>query len=317
MTFYEDPEFPIKGNSKRPHDLVAFPKFFGLNFNTSRRDDWRTHFERRTEINGTHAGFFLVAVSSLTKDLISFHKIVEEQSFDEREYTGKFHFKFYDESRQLKTIEIDDRLPIKPCGALQYAQKVGDVFWYPLMEKAYAKFCGGYEQIETGLLIKSMFHLTGRNPEWFDNGAESCLPFNAEGIYSNLRNLIEKKIILVCKLRNPEENNQAYGSGFTIIDVTEKRRISNDGFPEPRKFVQLRHPSGKIPESMMADMGIYELTSLGEGLMDTEKFVNQMQCVYSVDMSMHQLRRSPGLDAFIPFIPEEENPRVNYHRAKH
>uniref|UniRef100_A0A1I7UN96 Calpain catalytic domain-containing protein n=1 Tax=Caenorhabditis tropicalis TaxID=1561998 RepID=A0A1I7UN96_9PELO len=228
-----------------------------------------------------------------------------------------FHFNFYD-TGGLKTITIDDRLPISSSGEFLYSQNVSDVFWYPLLEKAYAKFRGGYDKIETGLLIESFAHLTGKKAEWFDNGADTCLPFTPSGMYDKLEFIINKKFLVVCKLKDPIGNNQLYGSAFTLIDVSEEKRLSNDGFFERKKLIQLRHPSGIIEKEMADEMGISKFDSFGEGFIDIEKFLVQMNCVYMVDMEeVEVLNRNQGLDAFLPFIPiPDETAPTNRHRCK-
>lgn len=314
MNLYVDNEFPIRGNSKRPHELVPFPKFFGIKCDPYEQD-WKQHFERRKELMSKHAGFFLVAVSSLTKDLTSFHRVVPEQSFQEN-YTGKFQFNFYKDDGVLIKVEIDDRLPVDCEGSLQYAQAVGGAFWYPLLEKAYAKFRGNYEIIEYGLPFESFFHLTRKKSEFFDNGSGTSLPYTAHGMYSKLKELVDGKRLLICKLTDPRDNNQHYGSGFIIVDVIEKRRMSNDGISEPCTFVKLRHPRGIIERNLADSMGISEIDFSGEGLLDLEKFVHQMQCVYFVDTSLQELSLNPGLDGFLPFIPLKPDSPANRHRCR-
>ncbi|ULT96892.1 hypothetical protein L3Y34_005016 [Caenorhabditis briggsae] len=222
---------------------------------------------------------------------------------------------FKADGQQIRVI-VDDRLPINSEGSLYYAQSVESAFWYPLLEKAYAKFRGSYEFIEYGLPMESFFHLTKRKPVSFDNESTTPFPSTSFGMYSKLQKLINDQCLVTCKLHDPQGNNQQYGSAFVVVDVMEKRRISNDGLVEQRNFVKLRHPSGRIKEDLANAVGISDVGISGEGLMDVEKFLNQMQCVYTVDTSMHTLGLTSGLDAFLPFIPVKQSSPANRHRCR-
>lgn len=45
---------------------------------------------------------------------------------------------------------VDDYLPVDAEGELIYARNHENVFWVPLIEKAYAKLNGSYEFLEWG-----------------------------------------------------------------------------------------------------------------------------------------------------------------------
>ncbi|CAI2351146.1 unnamed protein product [Caenorhabditis sp. 36 PRJEB53466] len=322
MPLYEDPEFPRHSVSslssckivwRRPNAIVRTPKFFGCDDSLITSEQ---HIERRKEIRGNRSAFFLMTVAGLTNNVDKFSQVVPRQTFG-NEYTGKFLFNFFENGAKT-TVTIDDLLPTLETGTLLFSDCVGDAFWFPLLEKAYAKFCGGYDQINTGLPLYALRHLTGKEVECIDNENGGSLPFSPHGMYEKLAHWSSKKCLIVCKLNdNRHFNNEKHGSGFTVTGVQEGKRPSNDGIFSQKKFVKLRHSSGIIEKGLADEMGISEIDENGEGLMDVEKFVRQMQCVYSVDVEMESLGRNDGLDAFAPFIPIiQRSDVVSKHRCR-
>nr|XP_046266463.1 calpain-1 catalytic subunit-like isoform X2 [Scatophagus argus]XP_046266464.1 calpain-1 catalytic subunit-like isoform X2 [Scatophagus argus] len=93
--------------------------------------------------------WFLAAISSLT-----FHKslmvqvIPMDQSF--KNYAGIFHFRFWRFGKWVDVV-IDDFLPVLDKQLLSVRSKSGNEFWGPLLEKAYAKVCGSYSDMNAGL----------------------------------------------------------------------------------------------------------------------------------------------------------------------
>ncbi|KAM8742349.1 calpain-1 catalytic subunit-like [Acanthopagrus schlegelii] len=93
--------------------------------------------------------WFLAAISALT-----FHKslmvqvVPMDQSF--KNYTGIFHFRFWRFGKWVDVV-IDDHLPTIDNKLLSVHAKSGNEFWVPLLEKAYAKVCGSYADMNAGL----------------------------------------------------------------------------------------------------------------------------------------------------------------------
>uniref|UniRef100_H2RJM9 Calpain catalytic domain-containing protein n=1 Tax=Takifugu rubripes TaxID=31033 RepID=H2RJM9_TAKRU len=93
--------------------------------------------------------WFLAAISALT-----FHKSVlgqvvpTEQSFEN--YAGIFHFRFWRFGEWVDVV-VDDYLPVLDGTLLSVRSKGGIEFWVALLEKAYAKVCGSYADMNAGL----------------------------------------------------------------------------------------------------------------------------------------------------------------------
>ncbi|XP_029375094.1 calpain-2 catalytic subunit-like [Echeneis naucrates] len=93
--------------------------------------------------------WFLAAISSLTFQKHLMAQVVPmDQSF--KNYAGIFHFRFWRFGRWVEVV-IDDHLPTINNQLLSVRSKGGNEFWVPLLEKAYAKVCGSYADMNAGL----------------------------------------------------------------------------------------------------------------------------------------------------------------------
>ena len=58
-------------------------------------------------------------------------------------------------------VVIDDKLPTRNGRLLFLQAEEPNVFWIPLLEKAYAKFYGFYQALETGTAVEAAVDFTG------------------------------------------------------------------------------------------------------------------------------------------------------------
>lgn len=107
--------------------------------------------------------WLIAPVSFLPSHSKLFEQVVpSNQSFEESNYTGLFHFRFWKYGYWVDVV-VDDYLPTVD-GELVFADSVtSNEFWPCLLEKAYAKLHGGYcsliggtNLIQCSLLILSM-----------------------------------------------------------------------------------------------------------------------------------------------------------------
>jgi hypothetical protein len=89
------------------------------------------------------------------------------QGFERSKYAGIFRFRFWLYGDWTEVV-VDDRLPVKSnqllfCGNIQEPNE----FWAALLEKAYAKLCGSYENLEIGHTTDAFVDITGGIQESF------------------------------------------------------------------------------------------------------------------------------------------------------
>ncbi|XP_068457274.1 calpain-2 catalytic subunit-like [Clinocottus analis] len=103
--------------------------------------------------------WFLAAISSLTfkKGLLA-QVVPLDQRFSD--YAGIFHFRFWRFGKWVDVV-IDDHLPTLNNQLLSVRSKIGNEFWAPLLEKAYAKVCGSYADMNGGLPSEACKDFTG------------------------------------------------------------------------------------------------------------------------------------------------------------
>ncbi|XP_071766528.1 calpain-1 catalytic subunit-like [Centroberyx gerrardi] len=103
--------------------------------------------------------WFLAAIASLTfqKDLMV-QVVPLDQNF--KDYAGIFHFRFWRFGKWVDVV-IDDYLPTYNKQFLSVRSKSGNEFWVPLLEKAYAKVCGSYADMNAGLPSEAFKDFSG------------------------------------------------------------------------------------------------------------------------------------------------------------
>uniref|UniRef100_A0A3P8WUI9 Calpain catalytic domain-containing protein n=1 Tax=Cynoglossus semilaevis TaxID=244447 RepID=A0A3P8WUI9_CYNSE len=94
--------------------------------------------------------WFLAALSSLTFNQTMMNQVVPtNQSFLDYDYAGIFHFRFWRFGKWVDVV-IDDFLPMTDNHLLSVFSQDGHEFWAALLEKAYAKVCGSYADMNFG-----------------------------------------------------------------------------------------------------------------------------------------------------------------------
>jgi hypothetical protein len=168
---FEDPLFPAidksmfytqnvpKGTKwKRPFDLTSKPQFI---FGTANANDLDQGFIGNCWFIAGCAAIVLVP------ELFS-NVVPNDQSFDTN-YAGIFHFHFWYYGEWVDVV-VDDRLPVKSDDTLLFCsnREEPDEFWAALLEKAYAKLCGSYENLDGGSTSDALIDMTGGIQEQFE-----------------------------------------------------------------------------------------------------------------------------------------------------
>ncbi|CAJ0603313.1 unnamed protein product [Cylicocyclus nassatus] len=168
-TLFEDPEFPATDRSiyyknapdrdvewKRPGQIV---------------DDAQLIVGEKSRFDVKQGAlgdcWLLAAVANLTlRDELFYRVVPPDQSFTDN-YAGIFHFQFWRYGKWIDVV-IDDRLPTVN-GRLYYMHSQShNVFWSALLEKAYAKLYGSYENLEGGTTAEALEDFTGGLTEFYN-----------------------------------------------------------------------------------------------------------------------------------------------------
>jgi len=168
---FEDPLFPAVARSlfttqkgpqgirwKRPKEVRRNAKFVVNGFD-------------RCDMDQGAIGncWFIAGCVGIMQSPACFAKVVpQDQGFDS-DYAGIFHFRFWLYGEWVDVV-IDDRLPFFADGKLVFAnnKEQPDEFWAALLEKAYAKLYGNYENLEAGQTTDALIDMSGGIEESFD-----------------------------------------------------------------------------------------------------------------------------------------------------
>ncbi|RNA22395.1 calpain-5-like isoform X1 [Brachionus plicatilis] len=95
--------------------------------------------------------------------------IPTEQTFDEPDYAGIFHFKFWVNGEWLDVV-VDDYLPVDESNKLLFCKNLVETneMYGPLFEKAYAKLNICYEFLVVGYPHDALVDFTGGVNEVYD-----------------------------------------------------------------------------------------------------------------------------------------------------
>ncbi|XP_029981852.1 calpain-1 catalytic subunit-like [Sphaeramia orbicularis] len=105
--------------------------------------------------------WLLASIGALTFQDHIFQQVVPlEQTFDDDDYCGLFHFRFWRFGRWVDVI-IDDKLPTINGRLIFVHSKDLTEFWPALLEKAYAKVCGSYSDMNAGTPAEALVDFTG------------------------------------------------------------------------------------------------------------------------------------------------------------
>ena len=79
-------------------------------------------------------------------------KIILNAFLNQRSTSGKWQVRLFDRRcNDWQVITIDDYIPLlKATHAPIFARSKGPDLWVVLLEKAFAKFCGGYDKLDGG-----------------------------------------------------------------------------------------------------------------------------------------------------------------------
>lgn len=115
-------------------------------------------------------GWFIAGCAAIALLPELFANVVpKDQPLEGSKYAGIFHFRFWYYGQWVDVV-IDDRLPVDSNNKLLFCsnRQEPDEFWAALLEKAYAKLCGCYENLDGGNTSDALIDMTGGIQETFE-----------------------------------------------------------------------------------------------------------------------------------------------------
>ncbi|KAM6258438.1 calpain-10 isoform 4-T5 [Porphyrio hochstetteri] len=254
---YTDPAFPAADTSiffdyctplaqfrgeiswLRPQDICSTPRLFSNNLQD---------VQVKQGILGDC--WFLCACVALQKSKYLLNKVIPpgQPSWTDESYQGCFTCRVWQFGHWVE-VTIDDRLPCLG-GKLCFSQcQTEDLFWLPLLEKAYAKVHGSYEQLWAGQVADALVDLTGgiavrwtlkgpgRNTEKEKTGMVL-----EKGVFRKLMNLKEQCVIS-CSVLNSRQGASELGEfhAFIVVDTLNLSEVSG----KEVFLLRIRNPWGR------------------------------------------------------------------------
>ncbi|NWZ03250.1 CAN14 protein, partial [Loxia curvirostra] len=225
---------------KRPHALHKSPVFYAA------------HRKQLDLCQGLVENcWFLAALEALTfhQDILA-AVVPQNQSF-ERKYAGIFHFRFWHFGEWVDVV-VDDLLPVNEAGELLFVSSVyKNVFWGALLEKAYAKLYGSYEDLQIGQVSEALVDFTGgvntriklaeAPPDLWDILSRATYSRSLMGCQTHLGFPFPSVSLSCTQTTKVLKNGLVAGHAYTVTGI---RKVTCQYGPE--NLVRLRNPWGKI-----------------------------------------------------------------------
>ncbi|XP_054845174.1 calpain-13-like [Eublepharis macularius] len=111
--------------------------------------------------------WLLAALGSLTLQQRFLENVIPKDQDFKHNYAGIFHFRFWHFGDWMDVV-IDDRLPFLNGRYLSVHPRSTSEFWPSLLEKAYAKLHGSYQNLHWGFISEALVGFTGGIQMSFD-----------------------------------------------------------------------------------------------------------------------------------------------------
>ncbi|CAF1331017.1 unnamed protein product [Rotaria sp. Silwood1] len=238
---------------KRPKDIIPNPQFV---VGTYEKEDLNQ--------GGVGNCWFIAGCGALTLNKRCREQVIpENQSFDESDYAGIFHFRFWLYGEWYDVV-IDDQLLCNQDNELIYCynKKDKNEMWAPLLEKAYAKLHGSYQTLDGGDINEALINMTGGLDETFNlsklDAKKDKQPNYKETIKRIMYQAFAKNSMLGCSIdpspskskedsSEPEEELPSglfAGHAYIVIDTQDI--TTNDD--KKVSLVKIRNPWGSGTE---------------------------------------------------------------------
>lgn len=227
---YNDPELNVGDNGKYHYQ----------NFNELPLTDANGINEDDVEQGSLGDCYALSSLSALARDkdakdiLLKNITKVKENLYEVTVYVKDVDKEGNQLGRIAKKVRVDTDFPVDKEGKLAYAQARNQELWVVILEKAYAKAMGGYDNIYAGKGSEALAAFTGEEATVAYTstlelaGIVSLVPKLKIAIFQS-RGVDDKKI---WELKNGQKIYQAHAYSFQSYDATSKK-------------IKLRNPHGQ------------------------------------------------------------------------
>jgi len=179
-----------------------------------------------------------------------FTNVVPSDQRFESDYAGIFHFRFWYYGQWVDVV-VDDRLPVRYNNKLLFCsnREEPNEFWAALLEKAYAKLCGCYENLDGGMTTDALVDMTGGIQEAFEINKKQTEVERNEMWHILVKSRQHKSLIGASIAANPTIREARLRNGLVMGHAYTVTRIAciEVGVREIR-LIRLRNPWGNEAE---------------------------------------------------------------------
>jgi len=202
--------------------------------------------------------WLLAAMANLAESKDYFPLVVPDWKMPnafQKDYAGIFRFRFWKLGRWREII-IDDFLPTEASyfdrsrGDLIYVKSIAlNEFWSALLEKAYAKFSGGYKYLEGGLANEAAVAFTGGIPELINLEA---IDWSRDRIFYLLKTSFDRGSFMSCAMGISDIHHMNEGislglqkfHAYTISKIVRIPMFDGSNI----RLLRIRNPHGNFQE---------------------------------------------------------------------
>uniref|UniRef100_A0A480LPV9 Calpain-10 n=1 Tax=Sus scrofa TaxID=9823 RepID=A0A480LPV9_PIG len=201
--------------------------------------------------------WFLCACAALQKSRRLLDQVFPpgQPSWLDQTYRGSFTCRVWQFGRWVE-VTVDDRLPCL-AGRLCFSRcQREDVFWLPLLEKAYAKVSGSYEHLWAGQVADALVDLTGGLAERWNlkdlarpggqqdrPGSQQDRPGASEPRTCRQLLVLKDRCLISCSVLSPRSGTRELGEfhAFLVSDLRELRGLAGDSI----LLLRIQNPWGR------------------------------------------------------------------------
>ncbi|KAG7315496.1 hypothetical protein KOW79_021584 [Hemibagrus wyckioides] len=218
---------------KRPGELCRKPKFI-------------TEGATRTDVCQGKLGdcWLMASIAALTLDQDILARVIyPEQNFKDN-YAGIFHFRLWQYGEWVDVV-VDDRLPTTQGKLLFVKSEEQTEFWSPLLEKAFAKVNGCYENLIGGVASEANEDFTGGIAERYTLSEAPPNLFNIMEKALSRGSLLSTSISASDDRKEEQTTDHLVKTHTYSVMAAQKVQVKKSDTKEV-ELVRLRNPWGQV-----------------------------------------------------------------------